>query len=372
MRNFLSPALKNNLFLEKAVLTGVLRVAKESLFSGLNNIAVYSLFRQDYSQYFGFTESEVYQLLHEIGLSEKAILNELIDVKKWYNGYQIGNTVVYNPWSIVNYLKHDRIFEPYWLNTSDNYLAKELFANSSSIIKQKFRSLLDGHSIEARIDDNFTFSQLKSDKNESTLWSLFLMGGYLNIASQKMNSNGARLCQLRIPNLEVRSIYVLFFEEWFSSSQDTSSYHNFLDRLLNADMSHFEEDIQKILIKSVSVHDTAKKPENFYQGFLLGITIGLDEDNYSVKLNREAGFGRCDIMIIPNDRKKFGIIFELKSIHSEKNNQLIKLSKAAQKALEQINDRSYAAELKSKGIQSICKIGLAFDGKRVKIAYEIE
>ena len=372
IRGFLSPALKNNAYLQKAALTGILRVAKESLFSGLNNLKVYSLLDSRYSEYFGFTEEEVKRLFVEAGLEEK-----LEEARSWYNGYQMGNKLIYNPWSIVNCIQERGILKPYWINTSDNLLAKRLLIGSSVSSKEKFQKLLQGGDVNAAIDDNFVFTELQN--NESALWSLFLMSGYLKATSQQLTPEGLRLCKLEIPNLEVKGLYARFIKEWLANGRGIQWYNEFLERLLAGDVNAFEEDIQQIMLQTASVHDVAREPEAFYQGLLIGLTTTLSKGEYIIKSNRESGLGRYDIAIIPKDPQKMAIIIELKSIalpkikKGEEGAKIMEkaLLEAAKSALLQINSLCYIADLGQLGIANTCKIGLAFSGKHLKISYEL-
>lgn len=371
MREFLGAALKSNPYLHRAVLTGILRVAKESLFSGLNNVEVYSLLKNEYSEYFGFTEEEVTRLFVESGLKDK-----LPEAKAWYNGYQIGSTVVYNPWSIVSCIKRKGVFEPYWINTSDNLLIKQILVRSSITTKEKFKILLEGNPVEAIIDDNFAFPELGS--NESALWNLFLTAGYLKATSQQLTPEGLTACQLEIPNLEVKGLYTRFVKEWLSNGKGIQWYNEFIERLLTGNIEAFEKDIEQIMLQTTSTHDVAREPEAFYQGLMIGLTVSLGQRGYHVKSNRESGHGRYDIAIIPDDKNKLAIVLELKSVGAPKakkaDDAALKetLNTAAKEALTQINSRHYLTDLKQLGIKSVCKIGLAFSGKHLKTEYEIE
>ena len=371
MREFLGAALKSNAYLHKAVLTGILRVAKESLFSGLNNVEVYSLLKNEYSQYFGFTEEEVTRLFVESGLQDK-----LLGAKAWYNGYQIGGTVVYNPWSIVSCIKRKGLFEPYWINTSDNLLIKRTLVGSSIATKEKFKTLLEGNPVEAIIDDNFAFPELES--NESAFWNLFLTAGYLKATSQQLTPEGLTACQLEIPNLEVKGLYTRFVKEWLSNGKGIQWYNEFIERLLMGNIEAFEKDIEQIMLQTASTHDVAREPEAFYQGLMIGLTVSLGQRGYQVKSNRESGHGRYDIAIIPDDKSKLALVLELKSVEAPKVKKADDaalqetLNIAAKEALVQINSRHYLADVKQLGIKSVCKIGLAFSGKHLKADYEME
>jgi hypothetical protein len=357
MRGLFSAGLKSNPYLYRAVLTGILHVSKESLFSGLNNLEVYSLLRPEYSQYFGFTEEEVDQLLKKGDLEKKRE-----EIREWYNGYQVGNTVVYNPWSIVNCIKRTGLLQPYWVNTSDNVLVKDLLIQSSTQFKHDFELLLEGKVIEKFIDENFVFSELKG--NQAAIWSLFLMTGYLKVVSSQETLQGT-LCQLQIPNQEIRSLYRKIIEQWLSNGKGVEWYNEFLDHLLTGNIKGFEDSLQNIMLQTTSVHDLAREPEAFYQGLMIGLTASLDKCQYEKKSNRESGQGRYDILIISKDINKLSIILELKSVKSPKSEENLKLllQQEAKKALVQIDKNKYSAELKQRGIKNVLKIGLAFCSK---------
>lgn len=366
-RNFFGAALKDNPFLFKSVLTGILRVSKESLFSGLNNLKSYSVLHPKYAPYFGFTEAEVADLLDKAEMRDSAA-----EIKRWYNGYQIGDCVLYNPWSIVNSIQ-DRVLKPFWVNTSDNALVKQLLLASSFAFKDRLELLLSGGSIERIIDENFVFPDLKKH-NEPAVWSLLLMAGYLKIISYRDTSQGS-LCQLAIPNQEIRDLYRQIIEQWLSDGYGVEWYNEFLDHLLNGNMQEFSKGLSQIMEQTVSVHDVAREPEAFYHGLMIGLTASLyGHPNYETRSNRESGNGRYDYLIISRDNKKFTILLELKKLElpaSKKSSEEITslLDKAAQAALEQIDHQHYLAEVKQRGIMNILKIGIAFSGKRFGIAY---
>ena len=365
LRGILSPALKNNEYLKKAVLTGVVRIAKEGMFSGLNNVEVYSLFHQPYSEYFGFTEAEVQGLLLQSGLGDKAG-----EVRHWYNGYQIGTMRVYNPWSITHYLKYHGRCDCYWLNTSDNSLLKELLLTASVGIKAQFQSLFQGERIQVIITDNFIFPELK--EVEETLWALFVMAGYLTPISEIRNEQGLSRYTLDIPNREIRVMYAQFICEWLAKGKNKVWYQTFIDQLLTGNVEAFAIGMQHIILQIASVHDLGQQPEAFYHGLMLGLILYLEPPQYRVVSNRESGYGRYDIAIIPQDTRELGIILELKSLAQQPRVSKATLAEAAKEAVKQIHERAYMTELTGLGFQRICKIGLAFRGKELHIDYEIE
>ncbi len=355
MREFLGAGLKDNSHLHKAVLTGILRVSKESLFSGLNNLKVYSLLNSRYGEYFGFTEEEVRELLEKANLGDR-----INDIRTWYNGYQAGNIVIYNPWSILNCIQEQGKLSPYWVNTSDNALIKELIIQSSPYTKAQFESLLQGKAVEKFINENVVFDHLES--NESTLWTLLLMSGYLKVTSTKEVEQGS-LCQLEIPNKEVKDLYRMFVAEWLSGVNDATVFNSFLTDLLNGKMEDFEERLGSLMLQTFSVHDIkGNNPEKFFHGFMLGLIAGLDQNQYKIDSNKESGLGRYDIIIVPNDPKKLGIILEIKSLDKDSPQSL---KEAAENAVKQIDEQKYSQNVLFQNVNRCLKVGIAFRGKEL-------
>lgn len=369
LRNFFSAALKSNPYLNKAVLTGILRVSKESLFSGLNNLKAYSLFGSRYGEHFGFTEEEVQQLLEITGFDKLSH-----EIRDWYNGYNIGDSIIYNPWSIVNCITEKGQLKPYWVNTSDNVLIKKMLINANSTFKTQFERLLNGEMIESIVDENMVFGDLA--RSGSVIWSLLLLTGYLKVVSYKKTDQGL-LCTLGIPNKEIRNLYRTIIEQWLSDGYGIEWYNQFLHSLLTGDIEKFSRHLENIILQTISVHDMAKEPEAFYHGFMLGLSASLDRQAYEVKSNRESGYGRYDIAIIPKDIKKLAIILELKQVEKFKSKQdsdtlQEQLKIASQKALNQIEQQRYVSELEQRGFKNILKIGLAFCGKQFSLDYKKE
>ena len=369
-RNFFGAALKDNPYLFKAVLTGILRVSRESLFSGLNNLKVHSVLHPQLSSFFGFTEEEVNQLFNKAGLQDK-----MDDVKHWYNGYQMGSTVLYNPWSIVNCIEDGGVLKPFWVNTSDNILIKDLLLKSSFNFKDKFEILLHGTPVERVVDENFVFPDLQKNR-ESAIWSLLLMTGYLTVRACEETNRGS-VCQLAIPNQEIRNLYQVIIEKWLANGYGLEWYEEFLNHLLNGNMEEFQKGLRHIMEHIVSVHDVGKKePESFYHGLMIGLTASLAGDKkYETRSNRESGYGRYDYLILARDPHKLSILLEFKQItlptgKKETADIQAVLDKAAQEALQQIDTQVYFAELKQRGLTNILKIGLAFSGKRFGMAHE--
>lgn len=352
MRGMLGAALKNNLYLNKAVITGILRVAKESLFSGVNNLEVYSLIRDEYSEYFGFTEQEVDNILRKSYLSKQAE-----EIKQWYNGYQFGNTTIYNPWSIANCVKRKGELEPYWVDTSDNQLIKDLMKKTPLKFKEELEGLVLGNGVEKLIDERLSLQYL--DNNPDALWNLLLMAGYLKPDHSRKTDQGV-FATLSIPNREVRNLYRQIIEQWLSNGYGISWYNEFIASLLNGKIEEFKAHLEKVLLQIVSYHDVAKEPEAFYHGLLLGFMVSLQQ-THEIK---SSGLGRFDILIIPKDLSKHGIVMELK-LKDEKET----LENSARRALEQIEEKKYTEEFKQRGIDSIIQIGIGFKGKEFALAY---
>ncbi len=358
-RNLLGAALKDNPYLYKAVLTGILRVSKESFFSGLNNLSVYSILSSEYGDYFGFTEDEVSALLAKSNLQTK-----LEEIRSWYNGYQIGNHRIYNPWSIASCIKKQGEMDIYWVNTSDNALLKDLLANTSEDFKTQLEGLFAGQTFSQVINEHVVFSGLNMD--ESAIWSLFFMAGYLTADSFERTEQGL-LCQLRIPNREIRALYRQIIEDWLASGFSIVWYNTFIQSLLDGNIPEFESRLKQILEQTVSVHDLDHAPEAFYHGLIVGMTASLgNRKDYSIRSNRESGYGRYDYMILSHHKDKPTIIFEFKKVSADSH-----LEQSAQEALSQIDSRSYLAEAKQMGASNILKIGLAFSGKRFALVYSI-
>ena len=359
MRSVLGEALKTNPYLNRALITGILRVAKESIFSGLNNIGVYSLLRPQYADYFGFTDIEVRHLF------EKAELPvSLDDVKNWYNGYQIGPVTLYNPWSIVNCIHNKGAFGLYWVNTSGNELIRELLAASGVAFKSDLKQLLAGQAIRVSINETIVFVDLKS--SPTNVWSLLFMAGYLKLISREKNTEEP-VCELTIPNQEILALYRGLVRSWLGESQHLIRYDELLNDLLDGRVDLFEKQLSDILMAMASHHDMAREPEAFYHGFLLGLTASLSPKHYMIKSNRESGLGRYDIAILPKDNQKMAILLELKSTADSSE---AGLTQSAERALQQIKTKQYATECQQAGYTHVALIGIAFCGKAIKIIHQ--
>ena len=354
MKNLFSSALKDNGFFKRAILTGILRVSKESLFSGLSNVKVYSVLHKQYSNYFGFTERETNELLHKAKLPVN-----LEKTKEWYNGYTFGGTTIYNPLSIIEFIKEEGKIDPYWINTSGNELIRELLITSDFATQDKIGQLITGEPIKEIVSEHVVVQDLK--KNRAAIWGLFVMSGYLKVLSSELTEYGT-ICEFAIPNREVEVLYKQVFREWLAGNRGIIWYQELLAALTFGRILEFEEKLRNAIEEMVSYHDTGKTTQEiFYQGLMLGILSGL-KDTHEIRSNRESGYGRYDLLIIPKDIKKLGIVMEFKAVDDES-----KLTDAANDALLQIKKSKYAAELCSRGINSICSMGIAFSGKAIKI-----
>ena len=362
MRSLLGQALKDNVNsksvnIKKAIVTGIMRVAQESLFSGLNNFEVYTLLRQDYGQYFGFTEPEVVRLIDQTGRNIS-----LPAIKEWYNGYQVGKYTLYNPWSIIECLKNHGQLKPYWLNTADNRPLKNLVSKASTVVKRRFEELLQGKSVEVPLMENLIFADL--DKKEDVLWSFLLYVGYLNVLSTT-RYDSLLMAQIAIPNREVRGIYDEMVREWFTKAISLESYNEFVDSLSSGDMGRFKTILSAYLLQSGSYFDfNVNTPEQVFHGFILGLVLGL-RDSYIIRSNQEGGYGRFDVALIPNDKKKNGILIEFKTANTPEL-----LESRAIEALAQIKLKKYTTIFDQHGVSSVCAVGLAFCGKDVSLMHE--
>lgn len=355
LRNWLSGGLKDNSFLERGVLTGILRIAKETMFSGLNNVITFSIFSEHFQDKFGLVESEVKALLEEYGLADKHS-----EIKEWYNGYQIGACEgIYNPWSVLSCIANKGSLAPYWVNTSDNSLMKQLITQGAEDLKIDIEELLKGGVIEKQVEEGTVFSDL--EKSPNAVWSLLLFSGYVTIAS---TATYGKPCRLRIPNTEISELYKSTVANWFEKTIHQNKYRLLLSSLTAGDIDTFAQIFQEFFVSSASVFDvTAELPEKIYHAFVLGMLLGL-KDTYQVKSNRESGYGRYDVMLIPNNRHELGIIMEFKKIGRFEQSDL---ESAIVSAFKQIEQKRYAQELFDCGVQRILYVALAFEGKKVAI-----
>ena len=343
---FYGEALKTNDYLKMGIITGIIRVIKAGIFSDLNNLRVYSILDKQYSDFFGFTEKEVEKMLIDFNIEYN-----LPEVKSWYDGYKFGDTEVYNPWSILNFVQN-RELEGYWIGTSGNFLIKEVLKDSNSEINISLEKLFNGKKIEEVITGNSDLSSLLSYHE---IWELLLFSGYLTV-DKKIDED---VYSLRLPNKEIRKF---FKNEFIDITFGASEFRKIMETLKNSKIEEFEKNLQNILLKSTSYMDG--KNENFYHGLFLGMSFYLD-NKYSVKSNREAGLGRYDVLIEPINKKERAFILEFKVTDSEKN-----LENFSKEALEQIINKKYNIELIKKGIKDITYIGIAFYKKQLRISYK--
>ena len=359
MRNFLGAGMKGNAHLFRAVITGILRVAKENLFSGLNNPGVYTLLRPEYGTCFGFTEAEVTALLERSGRA-----GALGGVRAWYNGYLFGGEVVYNPWSILCFLdSSDAELRPYWLQTSSNDLVRELLERYSVKLQPVFEALLEGGTIERVLDDNVALSELRT--SEDALWSLLVFSGYLKAEKRSRGEGEQSSHLLSIPNREVRQIYATTFRSWMKARVEGSggSLDELTEALLGGDAESFEEQLQLFVTNLLSYHDPGKlRPERVYHGFVVGLLAVLEPD-YQVRSNRESGKGRPDVTIRPSSPGKPGVVLELKVARPGRKT----LEEALAEGLSQLSARDYGAELRAAGAAPVHAMVVAFDGKDVRV-----
>lgn len=368
IRSFFNSTLKTNPYLDRAIMTGITRVSKESIFSDLNNLNVITTTNDEYNTSFGFTESEVFDALDEAGLSEKKD-----DVKLWYDGFTFGkHKDIYNPWSITNYLDKKE-FKTYWADTSSNSLVGKLIQRGSPKIKKAMEKLLNGEYITVGIDEQIVFDQL--DNDEDAIWSLLLASGYLKVDSMEICvSTGEQKYELSLTNLEVRVMFQKLIKGWFMTGDDSSN--EFISALIDGDLEAMNYYINEVTLNVFSSFDVTGKdesrirPENFYHGFVLGLMAG-QRNNYIIKSNRESGFGRYDVMMIPKHstneagKKLPAIVLEFKVKKSSEKT----LEEAVQAAHKQIEEKRYDEEILTLGIEKerIRHYGFAFEGKKVLI-----
>ncbi len=366
IRSMFNSVFKTNPYLERAVMTGITRVSKESIFSDLNNLAVVTTTSDRYSTAFGFTQEEVFKSLDDMGLGERRD-----DVKRWYDGFVFGeHRDIYNPWSITNFLKEKKL-RPYWASTSSNGLVSRLIQTAPPDIKQMMEDLISGREIVVNFDEQIVFSQL--GKNKNAIWSLLMASGYLK--PDKVEYKGELLepwYHLSITNLETVSMFSNMFKGWFDS--DSSNYGEFVQALLKGRLREMNIYMNDVALSTFSYFDVGTQPsertqpERFFHGFVLGLLVEL-RDIYEIKSNRESGYGRYDVMLVPksDDRKYNAIILEFKVFDSYDESTL---EDTAQSALRQIEEKNYDAELIARGIEKerIRHYGFAFEGKRVLIA----
>ncbi|TGY91929.1 hypothetical protein E5329_19895 [Petralouisia muris] len=362
IRALFNATFKTNPSLERAILTGITRISKESIFSDLNHLEVVTTTVEKYECFFGFTEEEVFAALEEFGLSAQKE-----EVKKWYDGFTFGNmTDIYNPWSVLNYLSKRRV-ELYWANTSSNSLAGDLIREGNKNLKLEFETLMRGGSILTVVDEQIVYSQLSMRKD--AIWSFLLAAGYLKVEQTEfMEQSGNYQYRLSLTNREVRMMFQNMILDWFEGTDDY--YNDFIKALLLGDVKAMNHYMNKVTLTTFSYFDTGKKaseaePERFYHGFVLGLMVELS-DRYILTSNRESGFGRYDVVLEPRKKEDDAMILEFKVQDTEDEKELKDTVKAA---LAQIKEKNYAASLLEKGVprERIRSYGFAFQGKTVRI-----
>ena len=363
-KTFYGVVLKDNNYLEMGIMTGILRVAKENIFSGLNNLRVHTILDNRFTEYFGITESEVEKALKDFNLEF-----ELQDVQKWYNGYLFGDIKVYNPWSIINFLNDEKL-KPYWVNTSGNELIKLYLKKLKNEIFDDFSKLLNREEIYKRINENMTFSNLESNYSKN-IWNLFFHSGYLTLG-KKIEDDG--MCYLKIPNEEILKMFSeMFIEIYF---EDYEKFLYMSNALREGNISDFEKYLKEVLLENVGIFDVSGiYREQFYHGLMLGIILIL-KNEYEITSNNFAGKGRYDLLLKPKnlEKRKEGIILELKVVNAIENLSedkiFEKLENECDIALQQIEEKEYASVLKNSGVENVLKIGIAFFGKEVAVKFD--
>lgn len=356
MRNLFSGGLKDNKHLSYGFLTGILRVAKESIFSGLNNLVINSVLDNKYSEYFGFTASEVQQMAAYYGVADK-----YAELCAWYDGYRFGRTDIFNPWSVINYFNNGCEPRAFWQTTGSNDIIGEIIGVADAEIYERLTSLVNGKSFVTYIDTSVIYPQIKS--NPSSIYSFLLVAGYLKVLKTVPAFSGDFMCEVALPNKEIAYVYNKEILQKLDKLIPMAAAISMQEALYSADSQKLKAVMQSLLANSVSSFDTAG--ENFYHGFMLGLCALLS--NAYVTSNREAGDGRYDIQLMPKNAVLPGILIELKA---EKHADAEQLKRLAAVALKQINDKNYAADMQSHGVKTIYKYGVAFSGKKVEIEVE--
>ena len=345
---FYGEALKTNPYLRMGIMTGIIRVIKAGIFSDLNNLKVYSILEKEYSDFYGFTQEEVEKALKDFNIEY-----ELPEVKAWYDGYRFGNSDVYNPWSILNFIQSEEL-RPYWIETSGNFLINNVLKNVSTETIEVLENLFNGISMEENISGNSDLSVLMG---EDEIWELLLFSGYLTI-DEKIGESYEDIYTLRLPNREVKEF---FRKKFIDVNFGESTFRKSMEALKKNNIKDFEKYLQNILLKSTSFHDT--KSEIFYHSLILGMMFYLDRD-YIVKSNEESGLGRYDVSIEPRNKNNRAYILEFKVTKNEQD-----LEKESKEAIEQIISKKYDTSLKERGVKGIVFLGIAFCGKLVKVNY---
>lgn len=354
MRNLLSAVLKDNPSLELGILTGILRIAKESLFSGLNNLVVNTILDDEYSQYFGFTEEEVSAMAQYYGVSDR-----LGEIKEWYDGYMFGRTGIYNPWSVINYFNNKCVPKAFWSRTSGNEIIGELFNSADTTFADNLLRLLQGSTVQAIVDTDIIYPEINGDID--TIYSFLLVAGYLRVSEHIGSLYDNPICALSIPNYEIKSVFQKEIIDRYNGIFTGALLRNFEESIRTGNAHLLTETLQKYLLQSASVFDTAH--EDFYHGVVFGMLAVLS-DSYYISSNRESGEGRFDIELQPKSCGGQGYIMEFKACREAE------LEKMAGSAVVQIKQKGYTTNLEKRGVAKIGMFGVAFSGKKVNVAYE--
>lgn len=354
IRSFFSAALKDNPHARQIVMTGILRIAKESIFSGLNNIRVFSVLDKKFSEFFGFTTSEVQQMAAYYEQTDK-----LPELKAWYDGYKFGDTEIFNPWSVINYFSNNCQAMPYWVQTSANTIIQEILKTYNDDTYRNLHALLGKTEVQSIVRTNIIYPKLKEP--QTNILGFLLMTGYLKSTGTELDARGDYICRLSIPNKEIKTIYYNEILSLLTEDIGENTVMNLANALYDKDAAKIKEALNKFMLKTISYYDNLK--ENYYHGLMLGL-LAIGESNYDIRSNRESGLGRYDIQLIPKKSALPGIIIEVKAADKAAG---VELSKLAQTALKQIDEKKYDTELCAQGVNDIIKYGVAFQGKNVEI-----
>ncbi|RHU30864.1 hypothetical protein DXD68_03430 [Parabacteroides sp. TM07-1AC] len=357
MRNLMSTVFKDNTDIFRGVITGILRVSKESIFSGLNNIAVFSLLDRPMCTSFGFTQEETDRMLDDYSFGTYKE-----EVKQWYDGYLFGGKTVYNPWSVLNFIMYNGVLAPYWVNTGSDVLLRHLLADGPSQIREGIEALIQGDPLRSVINDKLAFPDLLAET--FNIWSFMLFSGYLKAYDPVKTGDDLTEYTLQVPNREVRTVFFTIIRSWINNSPVKNERLELMLRALDENnMPIFRRLLNDFVVNSLSYYDTSgRDPEKVYQAFLLGLLVS--NSAYEVSSNRESGLGRYDILLRPRDLSKRGIIIELKlydPLYDESVEAIL------DSALRQIEDKQYAATLRQAGVGEILKMAITFDGKQVYV-----
>ena len=364
MRNLLSGAFKDNSNLSYGFLTGILRVAKESIFSGLNNLKVNSILEDRYSEYFGFTKDEIRGIMEYYGRTDK-----YEEICKWYDGYRFGDTDIFNPWSVLNYMDENCSAKAYWQSTGDNSIIRQIVAEADDETADNLRKLMQGQMVSSYVDTSVIYPEIRN--NPTTIYSFLLSAGYLKVVKKDELHDGNAICDIAIPNKEIFYVYEKEILSALTNVISQSTAIAIQQAIIRQDVPKLQDNLQKLLLNSISSFDYAH--ENFYHGLILGI-CAIMNNLYRVDSNRESGHGRYDIQLRPYDKKMPGIIIELKVLKDGIAEACIdtELEASAKEALAQIERRQYVTAMKQEGITHFFKIGVSFYKKRVKLLSDTE